>query len=146
MSEAIAVFMSPFLRARKGTCASPLGVIRENRASASVSQWASVEKDAKTEPLTIGQIRCGSRRFLVRKGYLELFPTYDETGNLLCLEYTPLGIHVFAESREELCLELAEQICLLWDEYACEDEEKLSPAAIQLKRQLLADLEEVQAW
>jgi len=103
-------------------------------------------KDAKTEPLTIDQIHCGSRRFRVRKGYLDLFPTYDETGNLLCLEYTPLGIHVFAESREKLCLELAEQICMLWDEYACGDDEKLSPVAIQLKRQLLADLEEVPAW
>ncbi|HUW61678.1 MAG TPA: hypothetical protein VMZ06_11810 [Candidatus Bathyarchaeia archaeon] len=100
-------------------------------------------KDVRTAPLTVGQIRCGSRRFRVRKGHLDLFPTYDETGNLLCLEYMPLGIHVFAESREQLCLELAEQICMLWDEYACEDEEKLSPVAIQLKRKLLADLEEV---
>jgi len=66
--------------------------------------------------------------------------------SILCIEYERLGIHVFADTREELVAELAEQICMLWDEYACEDDENLARAAIRLKKNLLGALEEAQAW
>jgi len=101
-----------------------------------------VENDTDTRPVTIEYVPYGNRTFHFKK-YLELCPTHDETGELLCIEYEPLGIHVFADTRAELLAELAEQICMLWDEYACENDGNLTPAAIRLKRNLLAALEEV---
>jgi len=106
------------------------------------SRMSLIENDADTRPVTIEYVPYGNRTFHFKK-YLEFCPTYDETGELLCLEYEPIGIRVFADTREELLAELAEQICMLWDEYACEDDGNLTPAAIRLKKDLLAALEEV---
>ena len=110
--------------------------------SATASRLPLVDSDTNTRPVVIEDVRYLGRTFHF-KTYLELCPAYDETGELLCLEYKPLGIHVFANCRKELNAELAEQICMLWDEYACEGDENLTPAAIQLKKNLLAALEEV---
>jgi hypothetical protein len=108
------------------------------------SRLSLVEHDTNTCPVVIRDVRYRGRTFRFRNGkYTEFLPTYDETGELLCLEHEPIGIHVFADTREELLAELAEQVCMLWDEYACEDDEKLTPAAIQLKKKLLDALEEV---
>jgi hypothetical protein len=120
--------------AKKRTRAHP------QRGSAA-SGMSLIEHDTDTRPVVIDCVPYGNRTFHFKK-YLELCPTYDETGELLCLEYEPIGIHVFADTREELLAELAEQICMLWDEYACEDDKNLTPAAIQLKRRLLDVLEE----
>lgn len=98
--------------------------------------------DKKTRVVELGNVRFKGRTFHFKK-QMELHPTLDETGELLCLEYERLGIHVFAETREELLAELAEQICMLWDEYACEDDKNLTDAAIQLKNNLLCAIEEV---
>jgi len=92
-------------------------------------------------PVVIGDVRYRGRIFHFKER-LELCPAYDETGELLCLEYEPMGIHVFAETRKKLMSELAEQICVLWDEYACEDDANLTRAAIQLKKNLLGAIEE----
>jgi len=106
------------------------------------SRMSLIENNTDTRSVMIEYVPYGNRTFRFKK-YLELCPAYDETGELLCLEYEPIGIHVFADTREELLAELAEQICMLWDEYACEDDGNLTPAAIRLKRNLLAALEEV---
>lgn len=116
-------------------------IVRSNKGSAAESSLSLVENDTNTRPVVIADVRYRGRTFHFKK-YLELCPTYDETGELLCLKYDPIGIHVFADSRKELLVELAEQICMLWDEYACEDDENLTRAAIQLKKNLLGALEE----
>jgi hypothetical protein len=102
----------------------------------------AIKSDTNTRPIVIKHVRYRGRAFRFEK-YLELCPTYDETGELLCLEYEPLGIHVFADTRGRLLAELAEQVCMLWDEYASEDDENLTPAAVRLKKNLLGALEEV---
>ncbi|MEE4380063.1 MAG: hypothetical protein V2J55_21460, partial [Candidatus Competibacteraceae bacterium] len=61
----------------------------------------------------------------------------------LCLEHAPWSLDVFAITRAELFSELKEQIVMLWQEYARERDEALSEPAKQVKRQLLADWEEV---
>jgi hypothetical protein len=93
-------------------------------------------------PFIINDITYHGRKFHF-KNQLEVNPAHNETGELLCLKYTPLGIHVFADSRNELYVELAEQICMLWDEYACESDENLTSAAIRLKKNLLDNIKEV---
>lgn len=69
--------------------------------------------------------------------------TLDESQQLLQITNDELGIHVFAEQREQLWEELREQIAMLWTEYAKEKDELLSKPALDLKRRLLLAIEEV---
>ena len=74
---------------------------------------------------------------------LELTPELDETQQLYCLEKPELGIDVYAYTRDQLDLELREQIAFLWDTYAMAANEELTGAAIVVKQNLLAALREV---
>jgi hypothetical protein len=74
---------------------------------------------------------------------LELTPDLDETQQLYCLDYPVLGINVYAYTRDQLDLELREQIAFLWDSYAMADDAELTESALRLKRNLLAILKEV---
>ena len=64
-----------------------------------------------------------------------LEPVMDD--GLLTIRVPELGIDVYAESQEELSSELAEQVLMLWEEYAREEDGRLSPAARNLKSALL---------
>lgn len=74
---------------------------------------------------------------------LELAPTLDDTGQLLCPQNESLGIDVFAPTRQDLLDELQEQVVMLWREYACAKPDELTPAAQKLRQHLLNALEEV---
>lgn len=75
---------------------------------------------------------------------LEMTPFLDEeTKQLFCLEMADLGIDVYAYTRDQLDLELKEQIAFLWDTYAVASDNELTSAAMVLKRNLLAALHEV---
>jgi hypothetical protein len=76
---------------------------------------------------------------------LELTLELDETQQLYCLEKAELGIDVYAYTRDQLDLELREQIAFLWDTYAMASDEELTGAAITVKQNLLAAIREVQS-
>ncbi|MFN3398475.1 MAG: hypothetical protein ACK4ZS_08085 [Sulfurimicrobium sp.] len=70
-------------------------------------------------------------------------PTLDDDKQFLCLNHEELGIDVFANTREQLAVELAEQLAMLWDEFALANDDSLEPSAQQLKQALLRTFEEV---
>lgn len=143
MSETIAADLGSYgFFLPRISATSTRNMVRNDTVSVVASGLPLVNADTNTRPVVLQYVQYLGRTFRFRQ-YLELCPVRDETGNLLCLEHKPFGIHVFANSRKELYAELAEQICMLWDEYACEDDENLTPAAIQLKTNLLGALEEV---
>jgi hypothetical protein len=74
---------------------------------------------------------------------LKLTPDRNETKQLYCLEYADLGIDVFACTRDQLDLELREQIAFLWDNFALADDTELTKSALQLKDNLLNTLKEI---
>ncbi len=74
---------------------------------------------------------------------LELTPEFDETTQLYCIEKPELGIDVYAYTRDQLDLELREQIAFLWDTYAMAADEELTGAALAVKQNLLGVLREV---
>lgn len=84
-----------------------------------------------------------SGRFFKFDQPLELTPDLDETQQLYCLEYADLGIDVYAYTRDQLDLELREQIAFLWDSYALADDAELTVSALQLKNNLLTALREI---
>ena len=93
-------------------------------------------------PMVFDAIEWGDRR-LELESPLTLEPTMDdESGQLYRLEDSGLGIDVFAQTREQLADELAEQIVFQWDTYAQEDPKKLTPAARRLRAALSGRLRE----
>jgi hypothetical protein len=71
---------------------------------------------------------------------LELTPELDESRQLYSLEKPEIGINVYAYTRDQLDLELREQIAFLWDTYALAADEELTGAAIVVKQNLLTKI------
>jgi len=69
---------------------------------------------------------------------LRLDPIQSEDQQLLRLQNEALDIDVFASTRSELLHELRGQLAMLWQEYAQESDDVLSPPAQELKRRLLS--------
>ncbi len=58
---------------------------------------------------------------------LTLTPHLDqESGQLYVATDKRLGVHVFAQTREQLAEELVEQLLFLWEAYALEDPARLT--------------------
>ena len=74
---------------------------------------------------------------------LVLAPILDESEQLIVLEHSDLGIHVFAATRSELYDELTEYMGMLWIEYVKEDASKLDTMAVELRNNLMKQIEEV---
>lgn len=69
---------------------------------------------------------------------LRLEPFLSDDEQLLRLQDAELDIDVFAPTRAELFAELREQLAMLWNEYATEEDDALSAASRQLKQTLVA--------
>ena len=69
---------------------------------------------------------------------LSIDPTLDEaeSGPLYVLSDEGLGIRVFAQTREQLVEELAEQLIFQWDAYARESPDRLTAPAQRLREAL----------
>jgi hypothetical protein len=79
----------------------------------------------------------GSQRHLRFRGGPVSFPVeLDEQGHLLVVRDANLDIHVFGESRADLASELADQIELMWIEYAEADPSLLTAGAASLREKL----------
>lgn len=68
---------------------------------------------------------------------LTLKPTLDESKQLFVIIDDSLNINVYAQTREQLAEDLESELFFLWDEYAQEDSENLTPKANKLKQELL---------
>lgn len=70
---------------------------------------------------------------------LKLAVTFDKSDpSFLCAEEVELNIHAFALTRQKLAVEVAEQVALVWDEYACAEPDKLAKKAKLLRTAALA--------
>jgi len=95
-------------------------------------------------PMTFSQVTWAGRRLRIDPE-LTLWPTMDEeSGRFFVLEYPELGIHVFAQTRDELADELAEQLFFQWDAYAQETPDRLSRGARELRKALRNRMREVE--
>ena len=93
-------------------------------------------------PLRFDEVESAGRR-LVFDPPLILEPSMDdETGQFYVLTDEKLGIHVHAQTREQLADELAEQMLFQWDAYARESPDRLTPAANRLRDALLSRMRE----
>lgn len=93
-------------------------------------------------PMIFDAIEWGGRRLEFDSPLILDVKMDDESGQLYRLEAKDLGIDVFAQTREQLADELAEQVLFLWDAYAQESPEKLTSAARRLREVLLRRIRE----
>ncbi len=95
-------------------------------------------------PIVIREVP-GHNKKLRLKMPLILTPKMDEeTKQLLVVEESQIGIHVFAYTRDDLIHEINEQIIMMWDEYVNVSADELASDAQQLQRILLEKIEEVE--
>ena len=93
-------------------------------------------------PMTFDRIEWLGRQ-LVFDPPLTLEPTMDEeSGQLYILTDESLGIDVFAQTRENVIDDLAEQLLFQWDAFALEDPERLTPGARRLREALRSRMRE----
>ena len=94
------------------------------------------DMDMDLSPLVVERVRYGGVA-LRAAAPIWLKPTMDASQQLLCVEQADLGIDVFAYTRQHLLTELAEQLAMLWREYALADDAILDKEARNLKQALL---------
>ena len=135
--------MSPELdgRAHSGWSAHGMCEGYESKAVNDRIEIAPI-RDLDLSPFVLGEIE--GRYFRLRPiGAFSFLPALTDDEQFVCLEYAPWNLNAFAHTRTELLAELKEQLLMLWVEYARERDEVLSESAKQVKRQLLADWEEI---
>ncbi len=89
----------------------------------------------------VREVPCDNKKLRFAKPLL-LTPELTESQQYMMLRYEKLDIDVIAPTRETLLDELHEQVAVLWREYAREEDHKLSPAALELKRCLRNAIQE----
>lgn len=94
----------------------------------------SVVETVDLSPLTIDAVVLEGQP-LVPSPPLVLTPTLDPETKQVLLE--GLGLSAAAPTRDQLYEELVDEIAFVWEAYALEADEILSPAAAELKKRLL---------
>jgi len=90
----------------------------------------------------IHQLTCGGRHFEFAPR-LSLIPKLTESKQYMVLQHEDLGIGVIAATREDLFVEIQQQIDMLWSEYALEEDANLTESARKLKQSLRTAIHEV---
>jgi hypothetical protein len=97
-------------------------------------------RDLDLSPFVLSEIPTDVGRIRFRTS-LSLEPTLSESQQLICIEYEPYDIHVYASTRTDLLAELREQLTMLWREYALENEAVLAEPSRELRLRLRRDWE-----
>jgi hypothetical protein len=103
-------------------------------------------QDLDLSPFTVDEVRVnlpGGTRMLRAGHPLALEPELGDGKQYMHLRHAPLGIDVFAQTREQLAMELHEQLAMLWHAYVLSPDKELEDTAITLKRGLLKAFVEV---
>ncbi len=85
-------------------------------------------QEVDLSPFYLCEFEYPERKLRFRKP-VTITPELDETGQLLCLRNSRLGIDVHGFTRDGLGEALEDQIGLLWDIYACAEDHELTPKA-----------------
>ena len=85
-------------------------------------------------------IQWGGREFILNH---EIACAVTVQDDLWVVEYRPLGICAYADSREEAIGEFAEEFSAIWDAYSQADDAGLTSDAVELKQRLQALVKEV---
>lgn len=91
-------------------------------------------------PINISEFTSGPD-VIIAKEPIEFIPELDDTSQLLTVEHFILDIYLVASTREDLERNIEEELDLLWRNFALEDDDKLTEAAIHIKEAMLENFE-----
>lgn len=100
----------------------------------------SIQQQLKSNE-QLSSIKIESVANLKFKVPLILEPQLDESEQLISVKDPSIGLDVWAWNKEDLILEIHEQILMLWKEYAMANPENLTSDACNLKEKLLNAIE-----
>lgn len=94
-------------------------------------------------PIVLKVVHWQGREFQFSQPLI-LNPSLDEdSSQLYVVEDAALTLLAYAQTREQLLQEIAEQLAFMWDAYAVAPEDELARDAMQLRQQLVGRMEEV---
>lgn len=121
-------------------------IVRGHSCTEAVTQTGMIYDPQRSQlgyrHITIEEISWDERR-LVLTPALEFRIQREAESRLWVASDDDLGIHACGKSPAQLAEEIEEEIVFLWDAYACEKPERLTPAARRLRSALLRRIEEL---
>lgn len=77
--------------------------------------------------------------YLIKNKYLtnQIKCQVSQTDGYFVVQYEPLGIQAYAESREQAINEFKDEFLMLWEAYGQESDDNLTGDAIDLKSKIL---------
>jgi len=93
-------------------------------------------------PIEFDYINYGDKK-LRFKERLVLTPELDESEQFYTIEYQKFNLNTFAYTRKEMIDGIESDIAMLWKEYAKAKDSELTKDALELKRLLLSNIEEI---
>ncbi len=101
------------------------------------------QNDRDLSPLELSEVEFAGVRLRLRAP-VRLTPVLGEDNpQFLSIEEPRLGLNVFAGTVNDLMDEVAEDLVVVWKQFALAGDGELSPKALELKHRLLAGVEEV---
>lgn len=95
-------------------------------------------------PIVIREVPRHNKKLRLKMPLLLTPKMAEETKQLLVVEESQIGLHVFAYTRDELIHEINEQILMMWDEYVNVSADELASDARLLRGILQEKIEEVE--
>jgi hypothetical protein len=92
-----------------------------------------------TAPIKVSEFKSAGQVYRF-KSPIVFFPTWNETRDYLVIDNPLYSLYVYAKSRVKLYEELQTTFEMLWEVYAMEDENNLTPKAARLRQKLLEDI------
>ncbi len=113
-------------------------IANEKLTSAVLLKFSGDENHKEsTLPITIKEITSEDNKILRFSPYLVLKPYIDDESGFVMVDDDELNIHTYALNRETLLQELSPELFMLWNEYAQENPDNLTPKAKKLRENLL---------
>jgi hypothetical protein len=97
-----------------------------------VVEWEQIEAP-ELRPYRASELSWGGRRIRLRH---EIACGVSQEDGLYVIEYEPLAIRAYAQSREDAIRDFNEEFIVLWDQYANTPDQQLTADAVSLKRRL----------
>jgi len=115
--------------------------IDENDFPKKITDAISIQ-EIDLSPIEIDCVNYGDKK-LRFKERLVLTPELDESEQFYTIEYPKYNLNTFANTRKEMIDGIESDIAMLWKEYAKAEDSELAEDALELKRTLLSNIEEI---
>jgi hypothetical protein len=113
----------------------------ENDHPKKITDSVSIQ-DIDLAPIEFDYIDYGDKK-LRFKNRLVLTPELDDSEQLYTISYPDFNLESFAYTRQEITDEIKSDIVFLWNEYAKAEDSELTEDALELKKRLLLNIEDI---